>query len=99
MRAYGDLRAQLVISMIRRKPRPRLPNGVEVKKRILVEGLALIRLLRGGHISWQDAEAEIGIPRREFYRYLQALRLARAPLTQARIARDRSVYSLSRGWP
>lgn len=85
--------------MIRRRPRPRLPNGVGIKKRILVEGLALIRLLRGGTISWQDAEADIGIPRREFYRYLQALRLARAPLTQERISHNRSVYSLPRGWP
>jgi hypothetical protein len=85
--------------MIPRKPRPRLPNGVGVKKRILVEGLALIRLLRSGHISWHDAEADLGIPRREFYRYLHALRLARAPLQQERIANDRSCYSLPRGWP
>jgi len=85
--------------MIPRRPRPRLPNGVEVKKRILVEGLALIRLLRGGSVSVRDAEAMIGIPRREFYRYLQALRLARAPLEKARAAGNRMVYSLPRGWP
>jgi len=69
-----------------------------VKKRILVEGLALIRLLRGGNVSYHDADALLGIPRREFYRYLQALKLAGAPLRQERIANDRSVYRLPRGW-
>lgn len=85
--------------MIARRPRPRLPNGVEVKKRILVEGLALIRLLRGGNISVHDAEASIGIPRREFYRYLQALKLAGAPLTRERLTADRCIYRIGRGWP
>ena len=84
--------------MIRRRPRPRLPNGVEVKKRILVEGLALIRLLRSGNVSCHDADAQLGIPRREFYRYLQALKLAGAPLRRERIAADRCVYRLPRGW-
>lgn len=85
--------------MIRRRPRPKLPNGVEIKKRILVEGLALIRLLRAQPTSWHDAEAELGIPRREFYRYLAALRLAAAPLRHDRVSLDRATYRIAAGWP
>lgn len=84
--------------MIRRRPRKRLPNGVAIKKRILVEGLALIRLLQVQRVSVHDAEAELGIPRREFYRYLQALELAGASLQRIPLARNRAAYRLPRGW-
>ena len=85
--------------MMRRRSRSRLPNGVGIKKRILVEGLALIRLLRAQPTSRIDAEIELGIPCREFYRYLEALRLAAAPLRRERIGPDRVIYRIAAGWP
>lgn len=70
--------------MIKRRTRPNLPAGVGIKKRILVEALILIRLLRQKPVTREQVERKTGIPRREFYRYLQALRLAKAPLTRIR---------------
>ena len=85
--------------MIRRRPRPRLPNGVEVKKRILVEGLALIRLLRHRPCTRLEVEEQLGIPHREFYRYLAALRLASAPLRSERGRDNRVLWRIAQGWP
>jgi|CXWL01.1.fsa_nt_gi hypothetical protein len=85
--------------MIRRQPRKRLPSGVAVKKRILVEGLELIRFLRRCPRTQGAVEEKLGIPRREFYRYLHALRLAHAPLRRER-RRDQTVrWLIARGWP
>lgn len=84
--------------MIRRQSRPRLPNGVEVKKRILVEGLALIRLLRHRPCTRLQVEEQLGIPHREFYRYLAALRLAAAPLRREH-GPDGVLWRIAQGWP
>lgn len=77
-----------------------MPLDIAIKKRLLVEGIALIQLLRRSPSSVWDVEEELGIPRREFYRYLQALKLAGAPLTSRRRRRDsRVLYSLPKWWP
>lgn len=85
--------------MIARQPRPRLPNGVGVKKRILTEGLELIWLLRRQPANWQDVEMIMGLPRREFYRYIEALKLAKAPINKTRDTRGRIAYRLPTSWP
>lgn len=86
--------------MRRRRPRPRLPNGIEVKKCILAEGLELIWLLQRRPSSRAHVEQVLGIPHREFYRYLQALRLLKAPLTRDRNRETGGIeYSLPAWWP
>ncbi len=84
---------------IRRPRRPVLPRGVSTKKRILVEGLALIRLLRHRPCTRREVEEQLGIPHRECYRYLEALRLAAAPLKRERQGEGVVTWRIAAGWP
>lgn len=57
-----------------KRKRPRAIAGVHVKKRLFVEGFRLLRAMALGPLSKEDAASNLGIPRREWYRWLTVFR-------------------------
>lgn len=76
----------------RRRPPARTPAGVMAKKRELVEALRLLRRLAQGPLTRAEAEAELRIPCREWYRFLVAFRLAGLQPARWQDPASREVY-------
>ncbi|MBI2997904.1 MAG: hypothetical protein HYY46_05545 [Deltaproteobacteria bacterium] len=57
-------------------------QGVLIKKRLFVEGFRLLRRMAQSPLSQADAESELKIPYREWYRWLKVLREAGIPLAE-----------------
>ena len=64
----------------KRKPRPHF--GLINKKKLFVEGFVLLRRLAEGPLSRTEAESEIGIPYREWYRWLIVFKECGIPLAE-----------------
>ena len=58
-------------------------QGVLVKKRLFAEGFRLLRRMAQGPLSRDDAESELKIPYREWYRWLKVFREANIPLAES----------------
>jgi hypothetical protein len=54
--------------------------GLTNKKKLFVEGFVLLRRLAEGPLSRAEAESELGIPYREWYRWLEIFKEAGIPL-------------------
>ena len=66
------------MAMKRKLKRPHF--GLINKKRLLVEGFVLLRRLAQGPLSRDEAQSELGIPYREWYRWLQIFAECDIPL-------------------
>jgi len=64
--------------MARPKTRPHF--GLTNKKKLFVEGFVLLRRLAHGPLARDEAKTELGIPYREWYRWLEVFRDAEIPL-------------------
>ena len=64
--------------MARPKTRPHF--GLTNKKKLFIEGFVLLRRLAQEPLSRDEAKIELGIPRREWYRWLEVFRDAEIPL-------------------
>ena len=64
--------------------RNRAISGVHVKKRLFIEGLGLLRAMARAPVSFDDAAIELGIPRREWYRWLRVFRELGIPLAEGK---------------
>ena len=74
--------------------------GVKVKKKLLLKGFELLRRLAQGPLSRDDAERELGIPYRDWYRWLQIFAECEIPLAEDyRIRRGRAPERTLRLWP
>jgi hypothetical protein len=62
------------------RPRTRPHFGLKNKKKLFVEGFVLLRRLAEGPLTREEAESELGIPYREWYRWLEVFRDANIPL-------------------
>jgi hypothetical protein len=68
----------------RQRTRPKRPHfGLTNKKRLFVEGFVMLRRLAHGPLSRDEAAAELGIPYREWYRWLEIFKLLDIPLAEA----------------
>jgi len=62
------------------RPRTRPHFGLTNKKKLFVEGFVLLRRLAQRSLSRDEAKAELGIPYREWYRWLEVFKDAEIPL-------------------
>ena len=58
----------------------RIHQRSQAKKRLFIEGFALLRHLAEGPLSRGDAESELRIPYREWYRWLRVFKDCGIPL-------------------
>lgn len=83
------------------KPKNSRPHfGLINKKRLFVEGFVLLRRLAEGPLSRDEAESELGIPYREWYRWLQIFKVCDIPLAEDyRMHKHRTPEKTIRLWP
>jgi len=74
-----------------RSKRPgRIHQTSPAKKKLFIEGFALLRRLAEGPLSRDEAESELKIPYREWYRWLVVFKECAIPLAED--------YRTGRGW-
>lgn len=66
--------------MAMKKRAPQIHQTSAAKKKLFIEGFALLRRLAEGPLSRDDAESELGIPYREWYRWLRVFKECGIPL-------------------
>lgn len=76
-------------------------QGILIKKRLFVEGFRLLRRLAQGPLTRSEAESELTIPYREWYRWLKVLRECGIPLAEdfRRMHNRRTAEKTYRPWP
>ena len=88
------------------KPKRRAPAKNRIhqtspaKKKLFIEGFALLRRLAEGPLSRAEAESELRIPYREWYRWIRVFNECRIPLAiDYRMRRGKMNEKTVRLWP